>query len=96
LLPAVIGFPSTASRQVDDENCSCEYDWLGSAYFVDRVKNSGGIFPLKTQSDFSFSLGVNEIGYLLMAGGFEVPRSEALPLLQDGLFCEHKLFIMAS
>lgn len=81
---------------MNSEHRTCGRNWLGSAYFVDGVDNSSRILPPELQSDFPIPLGINQIGYQLVTGGFQVPRSEALPLSEDGMFYEDGLLTMGS
>ena len=61
------------------------YEMLNSAYFVDSVNDSGRISPPECRGNFPILLVIDEVGYLPEIGGFEAPRSEMLPLVEDGL-----------
>ena len=67
------------------------YEMLNLAYFVDSVNDSGRVSPPKCQGNFPILLVIDEVGYLLEIGGFEAPRSETLPLVEDGSIWEKSL-----
>ena len=62
---------------------------LGPAYLVNGIDDSGSIFPPELQGNFCIPFVIDECCYLLLICGFEILRSEVLPLMEDILLC-HK------
>lgn len=64
---------------------------LESSHLVNGIYDSGCISTPEIQSDLSILLGIDEICYSLVIGGFKVPRRQTLPLSEDIFFCDDKL-----
>lgn len=66
--------PSATSGQMYTVSYSSGHEGLSSDYLVNDIYNNGGVFTPETQSDLSALLDIDEIGYSLVIGSFEVPR----------------------